>query len=705
MTAHAIILAIQLSYLLTVVLALALAGWVAARQGDRGPAVRATVCALVLTACWAVSDFILGSLNTVTVTLLSLNYLAWLWMVYRLFGVDVREGSAGPVRMVVLALALVEMLQIALALASVSLDGGAITDGLLLRFTFSFRLLFCVGALVLVHNLYVGATPQARDALRWPAASLALLWLYDLNLSTIAYLGESTPRLLVSLRTAVVLVSVTLLALGAARRGANLRFRPSRSFAFQSFSLLVIGGYLLVMDLIAQSMAHAWIDWAEVVQAGVLVLACIVAIVALSSRRLRSVLRVTLIKNLFQHRYDYRAEWLRFTDTIGRAGASAPPLRERIIQAVADITDSPSGLLLTPREDGFLTLDTRWQWDAIDVPPDAIDLDAQRFFEDNHFILDLDEIRAGRNSTVPPTAQPDWLMEHDDAWALVPLLHYGRLVGVIVLSRPPAARLLDWEDFDLLRVVGRQLASYLAEQASQDALSESQRFDEFNRRIAFVMHDIKNLASQLSLLATNAEKHAEKPEFREDMLITLRNSADKLQALLARLGRYGAHGSERSAPVALRDVLQGIARRYRGQGNVVVPDRPACLVMADVEALDQAMVHLVQNALEASPEGSSIYLDYRIDDDRAVVEVIDTGTGMSNEFVRTRLFKPFHSSKPGGFGIGAFEARELIRAMGGRLDVESREGVGTRFILRIPLAESQLDTATRSARQNSAEVA
>ncbi len=705
MTRYAIELAIQLSYLLTVALALALAGWVAARKGDRGPAVRATVSALVLTAGWAVADFLLGSLNTVTVILLSLNYLAWLWMVYRLFGGDARNASGGPVRLVVMALGLVELLQIALALASVNFDGGAGVDTLILRITFSFRLLFCVGALVLVHNLYVGATPQAREVLRWPAASLALLWLYDLNLSTIAYLGESTPRILVTLRAGAVLVALTLLALGAARRGANLRFKPSRSFAFQSFSLLVIGGYLLIMDLIAQGMAHAWADWADLVQAGVLALAFGVAIVALSSRKLRSTLRVTLVKNLFQHRYDYRAEWLRFTDTIGKAGASAPPLRERIIQAVADITDSPSGLLLTPREDGYLTLDTRWQWDTIAVPPDAIDVPAQRFFEDNHFILDLDEIRTGRNSAIPASAQPAWLMEHDGAWALVPLLHYGRLVGVIVLSRPPMARLLDWEDFDLLRVVGRQLASYLAEQASQDALSEAQRFDEFNRRMAFVMHDIKNLASQLSLLASNAEKHAEKPAFREDMLITLRNSADKLQALIARLGRYGAHGADHCSPVVLRDVLQGIVRRYRGQADVVLPERPGCMVMADAEALDQALVHLVQNAIEASPDGSQIFLDHRIDDDRAVIEVIDSGEGMNSEFMRTRLFKPFHSSKLGGFGIGAFEARELIRAMGGRLDVESREGVGTRFILRIPLAGGHVHATPRPARQNSAEVA
>jgi putative PEP-CTERM system histidine kinase len=400
----------------------------------------------------------------------------------------------------------------------------------------------------------------------------------------------------------------------------------------------------------------------------------------------RGGLGVCLSKHLFQHRFDYRADWLRFTETLGRAGPAAPPLSERIVQAVADITDSPSGLLLTPGDEGGLMLDARWQWPALEVPAEALTAAGARFFEDSQFILDLDDLRSGRVDGIPAEAHPAWLLGEDTAWALVPLVHYERLVGVVVLARPPVARRLDWEDFDLLRVVGRQLASYLAEQASQDALGEALRFDEFNRRIAFVMHDIKNLASQLSLLACNAEKHADKAEFRADMLITLRNSTDKLQALLARLGRYGGHGGEAPEPIAVEQVLAKVAARYAGQHDIVVVERPSCSVFADREALEQALVHLVQNAIDASVAGTGVFLDFTEEQGHAVIEVIDSGPGMSPEFIRTRLFKPFNSSKPGGFGIGAFEARELIRGMAGRLDVESREGLGTRFRVRLPLA-------------------
>ncbi len=677
-------LALQFAYMVCAASALALAAWLATRRKERNQAAAAEAAALALTACWALACAWLGPEVRAAGALLSLTYLAWLWALYRLFAHDERDKSVGQIRPVVIALAFVELIELALFAGLSPAAVGA--PHAMVGFDVTFRLLFCVGALVLVHNLYAGASTQAREALRWPAAALATIWLYDLNLSTVAYLGQRLPVDLVALRGVAMLVAVGLLAIGSLRHDGNLRFRPSRSFAFRSFSLLVIGAYLVAMVLTAQGLAYVGGDFARLIQVGSLVIAGAIALTVLPSRRLRGWLRVTLSKHLFQHRYDYRAEWLRFTETMGRAGPAAPPLRERIVQVVADITDSPGGLLLAPREEGVMALDARWQWPAIDVPAEALSAPGMRFFEDRQFILDLDDLRAGLVEGVPASAHPAWLVEDTAAWAMVPLLHYERLVGVVVLARPLIARRLDWEDFDVLRVVGRQLASYLAEQGSQDALGEALRFDEFNRRIAFVMHDIKNLASQLALLARNAEKHADNPAFRADMLLTLRNSAEKLQALLARLGRYGAHGSDAPETVALDELVQRIAARYAGQHQVVVVEHVPCKVLVDREALEQALVHLVQNAIEASDAGTPVFLDLRVEDTSAVLGIVDAGSGMSPEFIRTRLFKPFHSSKPGGFGIGAFEARELIRAMGGRLDVESREDLGTRFRIQLPLA-------------------
>jgi putative PEP-CTERM system histidine kinase len=316
-------------------------------------------------------------------------------------------------------------------------------------------------------------------------------------------------------------------------------------------------------------------------------------------------------------------------------------------------------------------------------------------------------VRAGRAQKVGPGIIPQWLLDEPRAWAVVPLIHFERLAGLVVLSRPSPERKFDWEDFDLLRVVGQQLASYLAEHAVQAALAEASRFDDFHRRIAFVMHDIKNLASQLSLLTRNAELHAENPAFRADMLVTLRNSADKLNILLARLSRYVSGGTDRVCEVEVGDVVRQVAAQFRGRHSVLLAACEPCTILGNRESLEQVLVHLVQNAIDASEEGSAVLLGLTSDGIHACIEVVDSGCGMTPEFVRTRLFKPFVSSKQGGFGIGAFEARELVRAMQGRLEVESREGLGSRFLIRLPLAEAEgmLKTFTQSETDSDRKVA
>jgi putative PEP-CTERM system histidine kinase len=341
-------------------------------------------------------------------------------------------------------------------------------------------------------------------------------------------------------------------------------------------------------------------------------------------------------------------------------------------------------------------LAARWQWPTAEVPAEAMPVETALFFERRGFIVDLDEVRAGTDHEGEAALMPQWLVEETGAWALVPLIHFDRLVGLVVLGRPPLARKLDWEDFDLLRVVGQQLASYIAEHNGQSALLEASRFDEFNRRIAFVMHDIKNLASQLALLARNAERHADNPAFRKDMLVTLTNSADKLNALLARLSRYGAGGVQRLEAIDAAEVIEAVAARYREAGGdcpVYATTGQPCRVTASRETLEQVLVHLVQNAIDASQPGMAVLLQTRLDGLNGVIEVADTGSGMSADFVRNRLFTPFVSTKAGGFGIGAFEARELVRAMNGRLEVESREGLGSRFSVRLPLmVATELET-------------
>ncbi|ANY20564.1 C4-dicarboxylate transport sensor protein DctB [Tsuneonella dongtanensis] len=655
------------------------------RNGNPRREHASVIVALVASAAWCVTIAAWGP-GTLPASLVeSGRNLAWLFVLYRLFGNDGRDHSLAPIRPLVFVLALVECLQPAVAILQFRFaDVKAIAE---LAFSVGalFRALVSVGALVLLHNLYAGASGLSRQMLRWSAAALAGLWAFQLNLYAVAWLVGYMPVELAALRGLVIAGVALLFAIGANARAAELKILPSRTVAFQSLSLLVIGAYLIAMTLLAESMAVFGGEFSRFTQVGFLFAAATVALLWLPSKRMRGWLRVKAFKHLFQHRYDYRAEWLRFTGTIGRAGPEAPALSIRAAQALADITDSQGAALLLPAEGGEMVLAGHWQWPELSTSSSSCDAELAALLERTGKIVELDDVRDSDDAEIDPAVVPPWLIDDRKAWAIVPLIHFERLVGVAVLARPPLARRLDWEDFDLLKVVGRQLASYLAEQAGHEALIEASRFEEFNRRIAFVMHDIKNLASQLSLLARNAERHADNPAFRADMLVTLTKSAEKLNALLARLGRYGAAGGTGRVPVDLALVARRIALRYSGARRVELTRCDPCVVKADAEALEQALVHIVQNAIDASDPDMPVFIDVSCDGLQGRIEIIDSGSGMSPQFVRDKLFKPFVSSKEGGFGIGAFEARELIRAMGGRLDVDSREGLGTRFATVLPM--------------------
>ena len=677
--------------------------WLGRKRLRFGPAHRALIGALALSGIWALTGVITGIDSGLTSLAEGARNLGWIWALYHLFEVDGRHALVRPVRPLLLVLALVELLQVAsqvmfLVLAS---KATALSPGF--HAVTMLHLLVAIGGLVLLHNLYGGATNQARAVLRAPAAALALIWAVDLNHYAIAYLAGGTPFVLGILRGLLGVPVAVLLIIGGAEKPASLRFRPSRAVAFRSISLLVIGGYLTVMVGTARWLAAGGGNYAAQLQIAFVSAASVIALVLLPSSKLRSWLRVNIAKHLFQHRYDYRVEWLRFTGTIGQGGADKASLEERVIRAVADITDSPAGMLLTPAEGGQFELAARWQWPTAAAPTEVLDHAAVRLIEAKSYVADLDELRAGRASGV---TLPDWLLAEPRAWALVPLLHYERLVGAVVLARPQHARKLDWEDFDLLRVAGQQLASYLAEHAGQAALAEAARFDDFHRRIAFVMHDIKNLASQMSLLARNAESHADNPDFRVDMLVTLRNSADKLNALLARLSRYGSLAVAAIEPVRADLVAEAVVAQLRSIHPVTLVEVEPVEVAAQRSSLEQVLLHLVQNAIDASAASEPVFVRVGTEGIYGLIEVVDAGTGMSPEFVRSRLFKPFDSTKPGGFGIGAYEARELVKAMNGRIDVESREGLGTRFVIRLPLAEAAKLIETISASDiNSTKVA
>ncbi|HEY9580326.1 MAG TPA: XrtA/PEP-CTERM system histidine kinase PrsK [Rhizorhapis sp.] len=638
--------------------------------------------ALALTAFWALCTAVGGNADILPGMAEGLRNFAWLSFMFVILHRGERRTNEHPaaVTAIYTVLGIVLMLQ---WLVDIIAAERAVLDSLFFV-SVALRMMVAVGALVLVHNLYTMSAPEARWGIRLSLAALTAMWTYDLNLYTFSYLTKGDVPELYAMRGCAMAVLVPVFALGA-HRNASWKLRLSRTITFQSLSLVAIGAYLIAMVVIAVAAQALGGDYARVVQISFVFVMLVGALVLLPSGKFRAWFKVKIAKHFFQHRYDYRNEWIRFTNTIGRPGEGAAPFYERVVKAIADITESPAGVLLLPGESGALSVQARWNWRDADIPAVAMNARQMVALEESGWIIELDQER-GKHQNGGQLGLPSWMIEENRAWALVPLIHFERLAGAVLLARPLVGRELDWEDLDMLRVVGRQVASYISEAQGQEALSEAQRFEEFNRRFAFIMHDIKNLVSQLSLVARNARRHADNPEFRADMIATLEESVGKMNDMLARLSQHNRARYEEPRAVALRSLAENVVAIKGQQHPVILSGDAVVQVMADPVRLEQILNHLVQNAIDASTPANPVTMRLGQQGMHVSVEVIDRGCGMSAEFIRSQLFKPFVSNKEGGFGIGAFEARALAAAMNGRIDVESREGEGSRFTLILPVA-------------------
>ncbi|WP_458752549.1 XrtA/PEP-CTERM system histidine kinase PrsK [Sphingobium xenophagum] len=652
------------------------------RRREEAVEPRMLAVALLLTSCWALYISFGGVSKPLSGIGESIRNAAWLLAMF----VMLRRGPvgrAGPILAISALYAAVAgllLLQTSTDLIWRQLSPDSDVHRALVNVSLVLRMMTAIGSLLLVHHLYTNWPSRERVGVALLLGALAAMWTYDLNLYVLCYFAPARVSELYALRGVLMALLAPVIAVGMHKDMAG-RLQLSRTLTFQSLSLFAIALYVIVLTAAAILIELIAGPYARVVEIGAVFFTAVTALVLLPSPQMRALWKVQVAKHFFQHRYDYRTEWMRFGETIGRPGDDAAPLGERVAKAVADITDSPAAMLMLRDEQDALTFEAHWNWDGGLPDGAALAPDMVAAWEKSGWIIDLGKPRASDGALI----FPDWLTQDRRAWALVPLVHYGRLIAAILLARPPIDRRLDWEDFDMLRTAGRQAATYISEAQGQQALDDAQRFEEFNRRFAFIIHDVKNLVSQLSLLARNAQRHADNPDFRADMILTLQELVGKMNDMLARLSQHNKGKAEEPRPLSLRDMADQVARTRARQHPVnVVGTAP--LALADPARVEQILTHLLQNAIDASAPDSPVDLRLSADASDVLVEIVDHGRGMSAEYIRRDLFKPFSSSKAGGFGIGAFEARALAQAMGGRIDVESKMGVGSRFTLHLPLA-------------------
>ena len=546
------------------------------------------------------------------------------------------------------------------------------------------RVLLSIVGLMLVEQAFRSTSLDNRWSIKFLCLGVGGQFAYDLAAFADAMLFHQLDVELWAARGIINLLTIPLIAVSAARNPEwALDIAVSRRMVYQSTALLSAGTYLLIVSAAGYYIRFFGGTWGGVLQTAVVFAGVIGLLLLVVSGSMRARLKVFINKNFFSYRYDYREEWLRITRELTEGGQDEG-FGERAVRAIANLVEARGGALWA-RQEGQ-RYERIAQWNATSLTgSEAHDGMLASFLRSKEWVINLDEYRVTR-PIYGTLRLPDWLDKHAEAWLVVPLMLHDDLLGFVVLLPARTKVNINWEVNDLLKTAGRQVASTLAQLQATRALLVARQFESFNRMSAFVVHDLKNLVAQLSLLLSNATRHRDNPEFQDDMLDTVGNAVEKMKRLLMQL-RAGATPAEEPVPVDLHEVVLSAlgAKAPLVPCPSVVVDAPGIRTVAHRERLDRVVGHLLQNAAEATPATGSIAIRVRAEDESAIIEVEDTGVGMSAEFIRTRLFKPFESTKKNGMGIGIYESSEYIRELGGRLDVDSRETEGTRFSIALPL--------------------
>jgi putative PEP-CTERM system histidine kinase len=544
--------------------------------------------------------------------------------------------------------------------------------------------MFSFIGLAIIEQLYRNTSIRHRNAIKYLCIGAGGIFAFDFYLYADALLFRAIDRQLWEARGLINLVMVPLLAIAAARnKNWALNIFVSRDIVLNSTAILGGGLYLLVMAGAGYYLREYGGSWGRVGQVVLFSLAVVLLAAVLFSGQLRAQARIFLGKHFYRNKYDYRHEWLKLTGELsdkwqGEARFTA------VIEVLAHIVDARAGMLWLRDDQGQYRNAAMWQTNRVDAVEHG-NTPLIYFLEEKGFVINLRELES-RPEEYQGLALPEWLADVPHPWLIVPLFGLESLIGFVVLANPLITRSINWEDRDLLITAAKQVSSYLTVLKTSDELAEAKQFEVFTRLSAYMVHDLKNIAAELELVARNAEKHKGNPAFIEDAFETVDNAAGDIKRLLDQL-RNRRTRTEKKIIVDLGTLVQDVLESKQGQSpqpRLEMQDT-ACFVVAEKDRLANVLAHLIDNAQQATGEEGTIKVALASQGLMHIVEIQDTGHGMDADFIHNRLFKPFDTTKGNaGMGIGMYESREFVRHLGGDVYVESEPGRGTTITLHLP---------------------
>lgn len=538
-------------------------------------------------------------------------------------------------------------------------------------------LFYLVTALIKLEQTLVQSTWTSRWKIKYEllgaGAFLTLLVIYYSQ----GLLFRTINLDLAPMRSFVLIVAIAMMFYSRLKRDSGVTtVHVSQQIACKSAVLLAVGVYIGFLGVVGEGMKYFGNGFHHSLIFALVFLTGLALLTILLSETVKRRVTIFIHKNFYQNKYDYRTQWLQFTDRLS-ASQTSDNLLHSIISEFCDTFGMGSGtLFIINQERDTYRLATSVGMENISTVCFGMNDPAVEYFAVNKWIYDVRE-----NIAVANNLHREFFSS-SGACFIVPLFMSDLVDGFIILGRPHSSKeIYTHEDFDLMRTLGKQASSALQNLRLSDQLACSRELAAIGKVSTFVMHDLKNLVSAVSLLLENAQEHITVPAFQNDLLMSLGNTVIKMRAIISRLKHLPEKHSLQMSPVNLLAMVQDTAAMVTGRTLEVIGT--TVIAEADREELQKVTLNLMLNAVEATEGNSPVTVEVGVHGS-PFIRVKDKGCGIPAAFIQHVLFKPFTSTKKQGMGIGLYQSRQIIEAHGGRIEVESSIDNGSEFTVWLP---------------------
>jgi len=464
------------------------------------------------------------------------------------------------------------------------------------------------------------------------------------------------------------------LLLWSIRRTTELQVKVyvSREIVFQSTMVMGAGIYLGLLATVGFYIQQFEQAWTPILQIVFVILGFILLIAILWSHSFKTSIKVFIQKNFFANKFDYRAQWLALTESL----AKDDNVYQSVMNTLVLSLNGHYGMLVKFEQGKTVVVvdDKDKHQDSFDSMYDVL----KGQFEFNKQAIELNEYE-----DFPALTEQ---LFH----VAMPITDGQKLWGFALVSQDKENYVsIDWEVSEYLQVVSSQVAHYLFQHEANEQLMENAQFAAFSRMSAFVVHDLKNVLAQIQMINANSVKHRNNQEFVDDTFETLTHTQSRLEKVIKQLKEKKVDGDDSQHLDVKNAISSAIESRFSELENITLSLQANCYINANEDRFTNVICHIVDNALQASNPEDKVNIGMQVEEKTARITISDSGKGMTEEFIKNRLFKPFETTKGNaGMGIGAYDAKVFVEELGGEVVVTSEVDIGTQFCLNIPLAQS-----------------